>query len=31
VRARGVREVLIAGPSDEQMLDRLVAYFAHHG
>lgn len=30
-RARGVREVVVAGPSDEQMLARLVAYFAHHG
>jgi uroporphyrinogen-III synthase len=30
-RARGVREVVVAGPSDEQMLERLVAYFAHHG
>jgi uroporphyrinogen-III synthase len=30
-RAHGVREVVVAGPSDEQMLDRLVAYFAHHG
>jgi uroporphyrinogen-III synthase len=26
-RARGVREVLVAGPGDEQMLDALVAYF----
>lgn len=26
-RARGVREVLVAGPADEQMLDALVAYF----
>jgi uroporphyrinogen-III synthase len=26
-RARSVREVIVAGPSDEQMLDRLVAYF----
>jgi len=29
-RARSVREVLVAGPSDEQMLDRLVAYFRSH-
>jgi uroporphyrinogen-III synthase len=26
-RARGVREVLVAGPADEHMLDALVAYF----
>jgi uroporphyrinogen-III synthase len=30
-RARAVREVVLAGPSDEEMLDRLVAYFRHHG
>ena len=30
-RTRGVREVVLAGPSDEQVLDRLVAYFKHHG
>ncbi|MGH8691956.1 MAG: uroporphyrinogen-III synthase [Burkholderiales bacterium] len=29
-RARSVREVVIAGPSDEEMLDRLVAYFRSH-
>jgi uroporphyrinogen-III synthase len=29
-RARSVREVLIAGPSDEDMLEALVAYFQHH-
>jgi len=26
-RSRGAREVLLAGPGDEQMLERLVAYF----
>jgi uroporphyrinogen-III synthase len=30
-RARAVREVVLAGHSDEQMLDRLVAYFRSHG
>lgn len=29
-RLRGVRQVLVAGPSDEEMLARLVAYFAVH-
>jgi uroporphyrinogen-III synthase len=29
-RARSVREVLVAGPSDEHMLDALVAYFRNH-
>ena len=29
-RAHEVREVLLAGPSDEQMLDALVAYFRSH-
>jgi uroporphyrinogen-III synthase len=29
-RARSVREVVIAGPSDDDMLERLVAYFRHH-
>ena len=30
-RALAVREVVLAGHSDEQMLDRLVAYFRSHG
>jgi uroporphyrinogen-III synthase len=30
-RARAVREVVLAGHSDEEMLDRLVAYFRSHG
>jgi uroporphyrinogen-III synthase len=30
-RARAVQEVLVAGPSDEQMRDALVAYFRSHG
>jgi uroporphyrinogen-III synthase len=30
-RARGVEELVIAGPSDEQMRDALVAYFRSHG
>lgn len=30
-RERSVREIVLAGPSDEEMLDRLVAYFRHHG
>ena len=29
-RARAVREVLVAGPSDDDMLQRLVAYFQRH-
>ena len=29
-RARAVRHVVLAGPSDEQMLDQLVAYFRSH-
>lgn len=29
-RLRGVRQVLVAGPSDEEMLARLVAYFDVH-
>jgi len=29
-RARAVREVVVAGPSDEQVLERLVAYFRSH-
>ena len=29
-RARAVRQVVLAGPSDEQMLDQLVAYFRSH-
>jgi uroporphyrinogen-III synthase len=29
-RARSVREVLVAGPSDDDMLHRLVAYFQRH-
>lgn len=29
-RARSVREVLVAGPSDEHMRDALVAYFRNH-
>lgn len=29
-RARAVREVLVAGPSDDDMLHRLVAYFQRH-
>lgn len=29
-RARGVREVLVTGPSDDDMLQRLVAYFQRH-
>jgi uroporphyrinogen-III synthase len=29
-RRRGVRQVLVAGPSDEEMLARLVAYFDVH-
>jgi len=29
-RARGVKEVVIAGPSDEEMRDALVAYFRSH-
>lgn len=29
-RARGVRQVVTAGSSDEQMLERLVAYFRSH-
>ena len=29
-RARGAKEVVVAGPSDEQMLDALVAYFRSH-
>lgn len=29
-RARLVREVVVAGPSDEETLDRLVAYFRSH-
>jgi uroporphyrinogen-III synthase len=29
-RARSVREVVLAGPSDDDMLERLVAYFRHH-
>jgi len=28
-RARSVHEVLVAGPSDDDMLNRLVAYFRH--
>jgi uroporphyrinogen-III synthase len=30
-RARAVREVVVAGPSDEQVLEALVAYFGSHG
>lgn len=30
-RQRSVREIVLAGPSDEEVLDRLVAYFRHHG
>lgn len=29
-RKRAVQEVIVAGSADEQMLDRLVAYFRHH-
>lgn len=29
-RGRSVREVVVAGPTDEEMLDRLVAYFRSH-
>lgn len=29
-RTWAVQEVVVAGPSDEQMLERLVAYFQHH-
>jgi len=29
-RARAVRQVVVAGPADEQMLDQLVAYFRSH-
>jgi uroporphyrinogen-III synthase len=29
-RRRAVQEVIVAGPSDEEMRDRLVAYFRHH-
>jgi uroporphyrinogen-III synthase len=29
-RARAVQHVVVAGPSDEQMLDQLVAYFRSH-
>jgi uroporphyrinogen-III synthase len=29
-RARAVQEVLVAGPSDDDMLHRLVAYFQRH-
>ena len=30
-RRLGVREVLVAGPGDDEMLERLVAYFTSHG
>lgn len=30
-RERSVREVVVAGPSDEQVLEALVAYFRSHG
>lgn len=30
-RKRAVREVIVAGSADQQMLDRLVAYFRQHG
>jgi uroporphyrinogen-III synthase len=30
-RERAVREVVLAGPSDEQVLEALVAYFRSHG
>lgn len=30
-RGRGIREVVVAGPSDEQVLAALVAYFRSHG
>jgi uroporphyrinogen-III synthase len=30
-RERAVREVVVAGPSDEQVLEALVAYFQSHG
>jgi uroporphyrinogen-III synthase len=30
-RGRAVREVVVAGPSDEQVLEALVAYFQSHG
>ena len=30
-REQAVREVVVAGPSDEQMLEALVAYFRSHG
>jgi uroporphyrinogen-III synthase len=30
-RERAVREVVVAGPSDEQVLEALVAYFRSHG
>jgi uroporphyrinogen-III synthase len=30
-RARAVQEAIVAGPSDEQMRDALVAYFRSHG
>jgi uroporphyrinogen-III synthase len=30
-RERGVQEVVVAGPSDEQVLEALVAYFRSHG
>jgi uroporphyrinogen-III synthase len=30
-RAKGVKEVLVAGASDAEMLEALVAYFRSHG